>query len=385
MLQGCRGTGVRSERPPSGRVWLTLVTAPKIASTAHVTAADGLSFRAVPGDPTGKYPPGSGAEAPSAAGGRTLRVDDSSILLVELLKKPSYWTIQILPEGSGSAQTYRLGKRAARAIGLSAAALVILASAFFAGVLGRQDAAEELARYRAENRQLLGSLQAMERQSGQLGQALDDLSVRERRFRLVAGLPLLDPDVYSVGVGGPGGVVPADDEFFEIAPDLAREAGDVAVDLEQLLRRADLLGVSLAEAADSVGAQRERYQRLPSIWPVIAEDSWISSDFSHNRLHPTLGFRRPHTGVDISADFGSLVVATGAGRVTFAGSRSGYGGFGRDRSRRRIREPLCAPWPGRRPIGHHGPAGRSARRGSATAARRLARISTTRFGSTIAP
>ncbi|WP_420632979.1 M23 family metallopeptidase [Candidatus Palauibacter sp.] len=241
------------------------------------------------------------------------------------MKKPSYWTIQILPEGSGSAQTYRLGKRAARATGLSGAALVILASAFFAGVLGRQDAAEELARYRAENRQLLGSLQAMERQSGQLGQALDDLSVRERRFRLVAGLPLLDPDVYSVGVGGPGGVVPADDEFFEIAPDLAREAGDVAVDLEQLLRRADLLGVSLAEAADSVGAQRERYQRLPSIWPVIAEDSWISSDFSHNRLHPTLGFRRPHTGVDISADFGSLVVATGAGRVTFAGSRSGYG------------------------------------------------------------
>ncbi len=201
----------------------------------------------------------------------------------------------------------------------------MMASAFVATVLGRQDAAEQLARYRAENRQLIGSLQAMERRSGQLSQALDDLSVREQRFRLVAGLPLLDSDVYSVGVGGPGGVPPTNDEFFEIAPDLAREAGDVAVDIEQLLRRADLLRSSLTEAADSVGAQRERYQRVPSIWPVVSEDSWISSGFSYNRLHPLLGLRRPHTGVDISADFGTPVIAAGAGQVTFAGSKSGYG------------------------------------------------------------
>lgn len=241
------------------------------------------------------------------------------------LKKASYWTIQILPGSGGRARSYRIEKRRAKAAGVAAAVLVMMASAFVASVLGRQDAAEQLARYRAENRQLISSLQAMERRSGQFSQALDDLSVQEQRFRLVAGLPLLDPDVYSVGVGGPGGVAPTNDEFFEIAPDLAREAGDVAVDLEELLRRADLLGSSLAEAADSVGAQRERYQRIPSIWPVISEDSWLSSGFSHNRLHPLLGLRRPHTGVDISADFGTPVIATGAGRVAFAGSKSGYG------------------------------------------------------------
>ena len=241
------------------------------------------------------------------------------------LNKPSYWTIQILPSGSRRTRTFRFRKRTAKAILWGGATLVFLASALFISVLGRRDAVENLARYRAENQQLIGSLKAMERRSDQLGQALDDLSAREQRFRLLAGLPLLDPDVYLVGVGGPGGGAPAEDEFFEVAPALARAAGDVAVDLEQLLRRADLLGASLAEAADSVGAMRERYQRIPAIWPVIAEDSWISSGFSHNRLHPRLGVRRPHTAVDISADFGSLVVATGAGRVTFAGSRSGYG------------------------------------------------------------
>ena len=201
----------------------------------------------------------------------------------------------------------------------------MMASAFVATVLGRQDAAEQLARYRAENRQLISSLQAMERRSGEFSQALDDLAVREQRFRLVAGLPLLDPDVLLGRSRRPRRRLPDDRRFFEVAPDLAREAGDVVVDIEQLLRRADLLRSSLTEAADSLGTQRERYQRIPSIWPVVSDDSWISSGFSHNRLHPLLGLRRPHTGVDISADFGTPVIAAGAGRVTFAGSRAGYG------------------------------------------------------------
>ncbi len=231
-----------------------------------------------------------------------------------------------MPGGGGRARSFRVEKRRAKAAGIAAAVLLMMASAFVATVLGRQDAAEQLARYRAENRQLISSLQAMERRSGEFSQTLDDLAVREQRFRLVAGLPLLDPDVYSVGVGGPGGVSPTTDEFFAVAPDLAREAGDVVVDIEQLLRRADLLRSSLTEAADSLGTQRERYQRIPSIWPVVSDDSWISSGFSHNRLHPLLGLRRPHTGVDISADFGTPVIAAGAGRVTFAGSRgAGYG------------------------------------------------------------
>lgn len=246
-------------------------------------------------------------------------------LSVRSVKKPSYWTIQILPEGSGRSHSYRVRRRAAQYAVCAVAGVLVLACVLFLGLLGRTDAMDELQRYRAENRQLIASLQAMERRSGEFNQALDDLSAREQRFRVVAGLPLLDPDVYSVGVGGPGSSVSAREEFFQIAPGLAREASDLTIDLEQLLRRAELLGVSIGEAADSVETRRELYQRIPSIWPVVAGNSWISSGFSYNRMHPLLGYRRPHPGVDISADMGSPVVAAGAGRVTFAGSKSGYG------------------------------------------------------------
>lgn len=51
----------------------------------------------------------------------------------------------------------------------------------------------------------------------------------------------------------------------------------------------------------------------------------ISSRFNPNRLHPTLGYRRPHEGVDYAADTGTPVIATGNGRVKKAGWWGGYG------------------------------------------------------------
>ena len=51
----------------------------------------------------------------------------------------------------------------------------------------------------------------------------------------------------------------------------------------------------------------------------------ISSRFSRSRLHPVLHVRRPHLGVDYAAPRGTLVSATGDGRVIAAGWDGGYG------------------------------------------------------------
>jgi len=51
----------------------------------------------------------------------------------------------------------------------------------------------------------------------------------------------------------------------------------------------------------------------------------VSSKFSHRRFHPVLKIYRPHYGVDYAAPTGTEVVATGTGKVIFAGRAGGAG------------------------------------------------------------
>jgi murein DD-endopeptidase MepM/ murein hydrolase activator NlpD len=51
----------------------------------------------------------------------------------------------------------------------------------------------------------------------------------------------------------------------------------------------------------------------------------VSSGFTKRRLHPILGYARPHLGVDLAAPKGTPILAAGDSRVAFIGRNGGYG------------------------------------------------------------
>ncbi len=239
--------------------------------------------------------------------------------------KPSHWTVQIMPEGGGRIRHLKFTRRVA-GLALAAGALTVLLAVGFAASLGFDAAREtELLRLRVENRNLSSDLDRMESQVATLDQFIDGLSERDQQIRLLAGLPYLDPDVQAVGVGGPLVGDPSREEFLRLSGNLATRALAASYDVDKLVRRVELLDASLNEALDSVAAHEQVFRSRPSIRPVQSPDSWISSSFSRSRFHPVLLVNRPHPGMDISARVGTPFLATAAGRVTFAGTRLGYG------------------------------------------------------------
>lgn len=240
-------------------------------------------------------------------------------------ERPVRWMVQIMPVGVGRTRTVSVTRRAVRmaAISIFTSALVVLA---FAVSLGVDVAREiELVRLRLANQHLTQNLSRVESQLGVLTYSVDALSAQEQKFRLLAGLPNIGDEVRSVGVGGPLPVATDGGEFMAASPRLAERMYAAAYDAELLNRRIELLGSSIAEAMDSVALHRDVFLGRPSIRPVQAGDSWISSSFSYSRFHPVLQYNRPHPGIDISALAGTPIFSTADGYVSYAGSKSGYG------------------------------------------------------------
>jgi murein DD-endopeptidase MepM/ murein hydrolase activator NlpD len=92
--------------------------------------------------------------------------------------------------------------------------------------------------------------------------------------------------------------------------------------LSGLIRRASLLATSFADAVDSLEGHKKRMESTPSIIPT---QGWLSSNYSTSRLHPILNVARPHVGIDVTAPTGTPIEAPAAGRVSFAGTKTGYG------------------------------------------------------------
>jgi len=119
------------------------------------------------------------------------------------------------------------------------------------------------------------------------------------------------------------------DDRFDIIADQARAAtGEVQVGqlqlagLDQGRRRVEL--VRWGEGGQWWDAREAESRRRGTMGMPVA--GHVTSTFGM-RMHPLLGFRRMHAGMDIGARYGSPIYAASDGVVAQAGRAGGYGNF----------------------------------------------------------
>ncbi len=230
----------------------------------------------------------------------------------------------VVPDDHSVVKQYRLSSRMVR-LGAAIAALVLLILSGFSTAYFVADAEQtESGRLERANALLVREIEEVRSEVATLEGALDELSSKDERYRLLANLEPLDEDVKLAGVGGPGARTLESDPLWQVDRPLAVLAFDTDQELEGLIRRAQLLSSSWDEVTGAMKDQIDLWERTPSILPT---SGYKSSGFSPNRMHPILNVRRPHKGIDLVARRGTAVVAAAKGRVTYAGNTGGDYGY----------------------------------------------------------
>lgn len=174
--------------------------------------------------------------------------------------------------------------------------------------------------YQTENQFLRNELQSTNEKLISLTKEINNLAERDNEMRKIVNLPKIENQKEQFGFGG--------------RVEIKREA-IVSKDANELLKTSHLL---IEQLENNINFQKTSYSKIhkkseenksffasiPAIRPMAGSFA-LHGGFGM-RLHPILGIRRHHEGIDIMNDVGTPVYATGDGIVNQSGSTgSAYG------------------------------------------------------------
>ena len=167
----------------------------------------------------------------------------------------------------------------------------------------------ENASYRAATGELADQISTLQTAVDQLGERA---AVDPNASRAMEKLPAA---IKSRAMGGASGMSPASRAAFSPLVDGTEAALGVLSDL------LGVLGSRLDSVRDGVERKAALASATPSVWPVAG---WLTSAYG-NRRDPITQGADFHPGLDISADYGQPVLATGDATVVSAGPNGAYG------------------------------------------------------------
>jgi murein DD-endopeptidase MepM/ murein hydrolase activator NlpD len=171
-----------------------------------------------------------------------------------------------------------------------------------------------------ENQLLQQQLVQMERKMNDLHSVVNTISDQGDHLRLMVDLPSLGEETRKAGTGG---------ALIESEFDLASDNTSLLLQsTQQLLTRltgeVKVQQQSYEQVVKQLEFNKAYFTAMPAIKPM---PGFYSRQEFGMRVHPVLGIKKPHEGIDIVNDVGTQVAATGDGVVQMAGHSGGGFGF----------------------------------------------------------
>ncbi|MDR3339450.1 MAG: peptidoglycan DD-metalloendopeptidase family protein [Candidatus Symbiothrix sp.] len=171
-----------------------------------------------------------------------------------------------------------------------------------------------------DNKLLLTQYQVLSRRIAENEKVLEDLTERDNKlYRTIFNAEPIPAAIRQQGFGGTN--------RYEFLLDIPNSDLVIATTqkLDMMSKELYVQSNSYDELIDLIKNKEERMKSIPAIRPLSSKDFIEMSSGFGMRVHPIWGDLRPHTGVDLTAEAGSPIYATGNGVVESAQWDGGYG------------------------------------------------------------
>jgi murein DD-endopeptidase MepM/ murein hydrolase activator NlpD len=167
------------------------------------------------------------------------------------------------------------------------------------------------------SKSLIKTVESLQKELASAEAYLDSMVDLNNNIRLYADMPQHDLSIEHLGVGGrvqmanPGN---SGNIVDDLNSDIEFLSTKVSVELE-----------NYKSLYADIQKHKERLAYIPAITPLDAKSYYISSNYGY-RTDPMTQKRKFHAGIDLAANRGTPVHASGKGKVVFAAYS--YGGYG---------------------------------------------------------
>lgn len=196
---------------------------------------------------------------------------------------------------------------------------IIIGSALFGFTFFYLDSPQEQ-QLRKENKLLLTQYQILSKRIGENEKILGELQQRDDDlYRIMFNADPIPASIRRPGVGGTNRYI-----NLSTMPNSELIISTTAK-LDMMTRQLYVQSNSYDELTGLIKKKEERIKNVPSIMPLSSKQmKGVSSGYG-TRIHPVYGDARMHTGIDLNANMGTPIYATGAGTVESAKWSGGYG------------------------------------------------------------